>query len=384
MKKERDKETRRSTALLHVFAAVFGCCILLVVSAVSEWKLPVIGSVERFLPHFVGVGIVALGGMIVGVAIWLRAFSVRRARVFVKSLERNLEHSTEITMGKVDFENEQGEIITVRVVRSNYDLFAEGDVGILHYETNKEQFFRDEAFFKKFEREGRSAIFARVRDKHCKTCGAPVQIDKFRAEIICQFCGDHLGGTSDESTAKPTKNNAAMKFGFFLGTLFFPVSIICVITWIVMLIRGAENTRTFLLGGVIAFAIALFGIVLNYKAMPTLKARALVNDRKGLDKGNGVISFELACGRLLVFDDVSESVYRTISKGDLGVLHYRFDASGICFFKKFEREGKFLTRTTVTDERCQTCGAHIQVDKFSSTTVCNYCGNEQERTERIL
>jgi len=131
-------------------------------------------------PHLVVSIVVSVVVLTIGAVIWEKALPITQIRVLVKSRSKSGS-----LLGNIVFETEQGEALTMGVEPEKYNLIFEGDVGILHYKSEK-----DRKTFYNFEREGKSAALAELDNSRCESCGGAIHMEKYKfsTEIICEYC----------------------------------------------------------------------------------------------------------------------------------------------------------------------------------------------------
>jgi len=141
----------------------------------------------RLFWHIAGFGAVcaiAFAALyILGSILWHKALPVVKERAFV---ERRGKLGA--FLGKIVFETEQKESVTLEVEEDSYKSILEGDVGILYYKLDAKNL----KSFKKFEREGKSAALTGTANTNCKNCGAAIHVEKYKfsIQIICEHCGN--------------------------------------------------------------------------------------------------------------------------------------------------------------------------------------------------
>ncbi|MCL2088520.1 MAG: hypothetical protein FWH14_03465 [Oscillospiraceae bacterium] len=118
-----------------------------------------------------------------GLLFWHSALSAFNVRALVK--ERGKQG---VLFGKVVFETEQNESLTLDVPTDKYPMVLEGDVGILRYKLSE----KEARSFVDFKSDGKSVLFTYTTETaNCKGCGAAISVkkQKFNTKLICEYCG---------------------------------------------------------------------------------------------------------------------------------------------------------------------------------------------------
>jgi hypothetical protein len=137
----------------------------------------------EYMHYFHITAIVSLVVFISSLLMWFNAMPITQARAYVKNLNKP---SIELDFGGIDFETQQGELMTLDVSLEKYNLISQGDVGILHYKLGD----KGQKSFVKFDNDGKSAAFNETTAKKCKNCGGAIHVEEYRffTQIICKYC----------------------------------------------------------------------------------------------------------------------------------------------------------------------------------------------------
>ena len=188
VKKDRKKNPSLSrfghvlmvVSLLLFVACAFLTVVLLITSSLDQmWLFREIAAVGGLASAF-SLVLCVLGGIL-----WRKALPIVKIRAFVAKCGKFKTLS-----GEIIFETEQEESVTFQLDEVAYKPIFEGEVGVLHYKLDAQNL----KFFKKFEREGKSAALSGMADTHCKNCGAAIHIEKYKfvTEVICEHCGQDV------------------------------------------------------------------------------------------------------------------------------------------------------------------------------------------------
>ena len=181
------KSDRRKNPLLSKIGRFImsASALLLAVCILTTMKLIGKPVLQRVSWHLVGFGFTTVLGWLIGASLWHNSLPEVKVRVFVEKVGKLGE-----IFGDIVFETEKKESVTLKVGEYTYKSISEGDVGILCYRLDEKNL----KSFKKFEREGKSAVLFGAADRHCKKCGAAIKMEKYRyvATILCEYCGERV------------------------------------------------------------------------------------------------------------------------------------------------------------------------------------------------
>lgn len=167
---------RLGNTILYTCTTILGISLVMILVIIID--LEIFEILNPFLHHFFVFSIVSFIGIVVGIVLLMNSFETLKALAFVRKIG---EPGKASLFRQISFDTEQGKTITMQ---ADADLIInEGDVGILTYAINKEI-----AVFDAFERKGKSALLLGEVGKRCETCGANIILEKFKTEVVCEYC----------------------------------------------------------------------------------------------------------------------------------------------------------------------------------------------------
>jgi predicted Zn-ribbon and HTH transcriptional regulator len=341
------------------------------------------------------VTIVMLAGMIFSIKILYgkvssskkRVLVVSRAKVLVKTEDNDV--SEESRGGKIVFETEQGEMITLFVEEEGYNSISEDDLGVVFYDTYKNTgnvagFFDGYANevhkstgkvsqFVKFEREGKSCNPTGERaDEQCKTCGFVIHYDKFSVHSECKYCVGHNIKNSRE--ASENAQSIKVRLNNFLVIAALSVTLL---SFFVLVFTGVLRDSEYELIGVFGVFAVLVAVLIISIAIEARKVteRAFIVKCEPISKYSVRITLETERGETVTM--VVKSKKCNFSVGDLGTLRYKSFRQRLNYSFKFMGEGKSVALNAAAGKRCKNCGGAIRIEdyKFNTEIICKYCNS---------
>jgi predicted Zn-ribbon and HTH transcriptional regulator len=341
------------------------------------------------------VTIVMLAGMIFSMKILYgkvssankRVFVVSRAKVLVKTEDNEI--GEESGGGKIIFETEQGEIITLFVEEEGYNSISEDDLGVVYYDTYKNagnvtgfsSGYANEVHkstgkvsqFVKFEREGKSCNPTGDRaDEQCKTCGFVIHYDKFSVHSECKYCVGHNVKNNREASENAESIKARLNNFLIVASLS-----VTLLSFFVMVFTGVLRDNEYELIGVFSvFAVSVAVLIISI-AIEARKVteRAFIVKCEPISKYSDRITLETERGESVTM--VVKSKKAQFSVGDIGTLRYKSFRQGFNYSFKFTNEGKSVALNVAAGKRCKNCGGAIRIEdyKFNTEIICKYCNS---------